>query len=129
MIPVYCEICESQFAQAEPQALKEPMKGAMFISHLARNGAPNPFHPDVDWQFMKCPYCGHRPFLNKDRVLISPPIRKYYVFGDTIDKSDSEKTPYERNQEAINAMVFDEDVETQVVSRKRKRKNGKAVAN
>jgi len=121
MIPIYCEICETQFAQAEPSEphqewrgpsglpmdlLKEPMKGSMFISHLHNNGAPPPFHPEADWEFMRCPFCGHRPFLHQDRVMISHGI--FYVLGDPVRKPECEKTLSERNQDQINAMFPEE---------------------
>lgn len=101
-IPVYCEICKSQIAGADIDDLKEPMVGAMFDSALAHLGVSSPFHPQVRWEFMKCPYCGYRPFLRRDRVSITPSGDDFYIFGEPYHKPEAKKTLYERNQEAID---------------------------
>ena len=116
MIPIYCEVCEAQFAQADHEELKTPMKGAMFISNMAKNGVPAPFHPNAEWQYMRCPYCNFRPFTFEDRVLIFPPSRKFYVFGEPLDKPDSEKTLYDRNQETINKFIENFDSQNDFVN-------------
>lgn len=70
MFTVYCEICEEPIAKIEPSKLKVPMMGKMFESLEPDRDIPPPFHPDLEWEFMKCPYCGFRPFVEDDQVKV-----------------------------------------------------------
>ena len=112
-IPVYCEICSQKIAVTDPEELKSPMKGNMFQSHLAGNGVYSPFHPEADWEFMKCPYCGYRPFLSLEKVLTDLETGRYHTIGETYHKPESDKTPHERNQEAIDAAFPEEEPEAE----------------
>jgi hypothetical protein len=42
----------------------------MFLSPDGHHGIPAPFPPDQEWEFMSCPWCRNRPFVEPDQVLI-----------------------------------------------------------
>ena len=62
---VVCEICRNEIAETTEAELSLPIKGSMFHAHRA--GFPPPFlHDDLEWENMRCRYCGTRPFLKHD---------------------------------------------------------------
>jgi hypothetical protein len=70
MLDIYCEICREKVATAEESVLVQPIRGSMFKSPDAWHGIPDPFPPDVDWEFMQCPFCRNRPFIDPTAVII-----------------------------------------------------------
>ena len=65
-----CEICGEQLAQFNPQGLKAPVHGGMF--RPLKEGWPLPWPEpakQVDWENLKCPYCGFRVANKPDRVM------------------------------------------------------------
>ena len=73
MIEIYCEICREKVAMADEATLVQPIRGSMFLSPDAWHGVPDPFAPTVDWEFMKCPWCLNRPFIDPTTVTIHVP--------------------------------------------------------
>jgi len=58
-----CQVCFEKIAVVDTDELTAPIRGWMFRSKDPAHGHPNPFHDEVEWQFMKCPYGNHRPFF------------------------------------------------------------------
>ena len=63
---VKCEICQEVIATIDLLTINAPIYGWMFTSPDPFHGYPDPFPPDVPWEFMKCPHCRNRPFLADD---------------------------------------------------------------
>lgn len=63
MIKLQCEVCTHEVAKLDPSKASLPIRGAMFTG--PEENMPCPFPDDVDWQWMKCPMCGRRPFLQE----------------------------------------------------------------
>jgi hypothetical protein len=68
IVDVYCEICEERIAQVRVGDLQYPMTGGMFLSPDEHHGYPAPFEPSTEWEYMRCPHCRFRPFLQDDRI-------------------------------------------------------------
>ena len=68
-IQVKCDVCFEIIALADIDKLVQPISGAMFMSPDTLHGFPDPFHPDLDWEHMRCPYCRTRPFMVDFEVL------------------------------------------------------------
>jgi len=65
-----CEICRQTIGMFHTEDIAEPIKGAMFQSKDPRHGFPPPFlSPALEWEDMKCPYCGHRPFQARGYIM------------------------------------------------------------
>jgi hypothetical protein len=72
MADLLCEICGPRarpIAKFDPEELSIPLKGSMFHSIDPDRGCPAPFHPNLDWEHMRCPQCHFRPFKHQDKVL------------------------------------------------------------
>lgn len=67
---VRCDICFEPIALVNPSELLFPMIGSMFQSLEPDREIPPPFAPGLEWEFMKCPYCGFRPFVGDDKVTV-----------------------------------------------------------
>jgi len=77
MKTVICQNCRELIGKVDPEKLSLPLKGYMFESVDDRKHPPFP-HPDVEWEFMRCPYgprdpnnpnVGHRPFRYPNQIL------------------------------------------------------------
>ena len=66
MTTIQCEICLHKLATVESLAL--PLTGAMFSP--PDPWMPPPFAPELDWEWMRCPMCGKRPFTQEGRFLL-----------------------------------------------------------
>ena len=66
MTTIQCEICLHKLATVETLAL--PLTGAMFAP--PDPWMPPPFAPELDWEWMRCPMCGKRPFTQEGRFLL-----------------------------------------------------------
>lgn len=67
---IRCEICAEIIATIDPDTIKDPFSGRDFGSVDPVHGMPPPWHPDLTWVDMKCPYGPHRPFLHPGRLLL-----------------------------------------------------------
>jgi DNA-directed RNA polymerase subunit RPC12/RpoP len=67
---VVCQICNQEIARTADN-LDLPLTGDMFVAH--RTGFPPPFFP-VEWEWIRCRYCGKRPFLKKYEFLTTDGI-------------------------------------------------------
>ena len=67
LIAVVCEICGHHVAMVDLHTLGLPILGSMFSSPMPGQ-LPDPFPPEVDWEFMFCPMCRKRPFTRDDRL-------------------------------------------------------------
>jgi|GEM_PF-1130609 len=75
-----CEICMEFIATIESARLFYPMDGTMFTSVDPYHGVPDPFHPTMNWETMRCPHCRMRPFVADDVIktsigMMAVPIR------------------------------------------------------
>ncbi len=69
MINIYCQICSSLIATASQDVLASPIHGSMFgVPYPERMDESEKLLPNTEWEFLKCPVCGHRPFLKPDMV-------------------------------------------------------------
>jgi hypothetical protein len=57
-----CHACKYEVAETRDLAL--PLTGAMFVSRDPAHGVPAPWSPVVTWEYMFCPMCQRRPFLD-----------------------------------------------------------------
>ena len=73
MTTLQCEICLHKLATVEELAL--PLTGAMFLP--PDPWMPPPFAPELDWEWMRCPMCGKRPFTAEGRFLLFDQGRYY----------------------------------------------------
>jgi hypothetical protein len=64
-----CEICSEIYATIDTDKLTVPLMGAMFMSPDQSHGVPNPFPPENDFTFLRCPYGPHRPIILPERIL------------------------------------------------------------
>lgn len=68
-----CEICRQTIGLFNPEDLRLPLKGSMFLSKDPAHGFPPPFHPSSVYGSkdnpLLCPYCRKIPFLHPDKVL------------------------------------------------------------
>jgi hypothetical protein len=67
-------------ATIESARLFYPMDGTMFTSVDPYHGVPDPFHPTMNWETMRCPHCRMRPFVADDVIktsigMMAVPIR------------------------------------------------------
>ena len=58
-----CRVCKYEIATISKDT-RIPVKGAMFHSKDPKHGFPPPWSPVVEWQYMYCPLCKKRPFLD-----------------------------------------------------------------
>ncbi|WP_034628628.1 hypothetical protein [Desulfocurvibacter africanus] len=70
LIPIYCDICCEHIANAEQDALRLPLMGAMFQPREA--GFPHPIPDEATWEFMRCPFGPHRPFIEEHLLQVGP---------------------------------------------------------
>jgi hypothetical protein len=80
---VICEICSETIGIALP-SISFPMIGRMFGSFDTWHGYPPPFEPDVCWEFMMCPVCRHRPFIEQNRILTDEGYVEIKPIGDEV---------------------------------------------
>lgn len=105
MVSVFCEICREHIANADTDNLAVPMSGVMFKSSMADRGVAL-WSDRLAWEHMSCPYCRKRPFHHRDRIMITR-HRDFYVFSEGYYQPQTEKTPQERNQDAINRLSYE----------------------
>lgn len=74
-----CEICGEVYAIVDTDTLYKPMSGKAFKSHDPFHGYPDPFHPEQDFENMRCIWGNHRPFIEMNRIKTE---RGYRVFKD-----------------------------------------------
>ena len=67
-ITVICDCCESEIARVLESELSFPLQSSMFQSMMPFNGVPDPFDKGLNWEYWKCPYCHHRPFICPNTV-------------------------------------------------------------
>ncbi|EGJ51778.1 hypothetical protein [Desulfocurvibacter africanus] len=70
LIPIYCDICCEHIANAEQDGLRLPLMGAMFQPREA--GFPHPIPDEATWEFMRCPFGPHRPFIEEHLIQVGP---------------------------------------------------------
>ncbi len=70
ILPVICEICSEKIAMVETEKLSLPITGMMFKSPDSVHGYPEPFHPMLTWEPMRCPYGPHRPFTVEGEIMV-----------------------------------------------------------
>lgn len=70
MKPILCDICKQPIAQVDPKKVHAPISGDQLHSPMPGNGVPSPFHDSLAWEFLKCPFCGFRPFLKDDEITV-----------------------------------------------------------
>ena len=58
-----CEICNETIAGFFEMDIKYPLTGAMFHSPDPNGEVPAPFHESLAWQYFRCPWCQHLPFI------------------------------------------------------------------
>ncbi len=65
-----CEICKTDLMSFDPERVHLPLRGSMFDT--LRLGWPRPdgMHPDVDWEWMRCPMCRKRPIIEEHRLYV-----------------------------------------------------------
>lgn len=102
IIQVLCEVCSSAdmetgkcrspviIATADTDKLSLPLKSEMF---LPEDPAHNPgFYPlgrpEAEWEWLRCPYCHHRPLYHRDKVLTP---EGYYTVSTIPDKRGEEE--------------------------------------
>lgn len=65
-----CQICGEVYAEVDTETLRHPIRGHMFLSPDPAHEFPEPFAPDLDWEFMRCPYGRiHRPMIEGTGIL------------------------------------------------------------
>ncbi|MFA5322859.1 MAG: C2H2-type zinc finger protein [Smithella sp.] len=69
IVQVKCQICDEIIATLDLTKVKLPITGEMFKSHDRAHGVPDPFYPGCEFEFMRCPYGGHRPMILPDKIL------------------------------------------------------------
>lgn len=75
VVKIYCEICTALIATADTETLAIPISGGMFgPPYPGRMEAP--IIPDAEWEFIRCPVCGFRPFLKDDTVMTDAGLQK-----------------------------------------------------
>jgi hypothetical protein len=73
MEKLICEICYSCIGAFDPDAIYQPITGAMITSPNPRREVPSPFATTVDWEHMRCPVCRTRPIIKPYRLMIGHP--------------------------------------------------------
>ena len=85
MTTIQCEICLHKLATVETGAdhryneLALPLTGTMFAP--PDPWMPPPFAPELDWEWMRCPMCGKRPFTQEGRFLLYDQVGYVDVAG------------------------------------------------
>jgi len=69
MSKLICQLCNEVVALFSVEDIKLPITGSMFHSPDERHGIPDPFYPGAEFEFMRCPYGGHRPMILPDQLL------------------------------------------------------------
>jgi hypothetical protein len=64
---------------------------------------PNPFHPEVDWRWMRCPMCQKRPFIEEGSFTTAEENWLRVKDDGTIDTPILEKTAFAVPQENTDA--------------------------
>lgn len=72
---ILCQICNELIATTEKKALLVPLHGNMFQSPYP-DRMPASLLESTEYEFIKCPMCGFRPFLQDDEVLTDKGIYK-----------------------------------------------------
>ena len=67
-VEVVCDICSGVIASCVVEDLDAPVHGSLFLPIQA--GWPKPFVSDFDWEFLRCPRCRFRPFIETDEITI-----------------------------------------------------------
>jgi len=58
-----CTMCGHEIADISEDT-RLPIQGSMFPSKDPKHGFPPPWSPVVGWEYMYCPLCSKRPFLD-----------------------------------------------------------------
>jgi len=94
-LKLICQLCQEVIAKFDIEEVKFPIDGSMFKSPDKAHGIPDPFYPGADFEFMRCPYGGHRPMILPDKILtdkgllnLSPDGNHYFTEYTT----DSERS-------------------------------------
>jgi hypothetical protein len=66
---VKCEVCHEIIAKCDMANFDTPMRGSMFMTCDPKHGRPEPFHPSLFWEELRCPYCNKRPFLHREKFI------------------------------------------------------------
>ena len=67
---VKCQMCDEIIGIINLKKIKYPLTGDMIKSPDAAHGFPDPFYPGCEFEFMRCPYGGHRPMILPNTVLL-----------------------------------------------------------
>ena len=120
-----CQTCKGQIGLFKPEDLAVPMVSGMFKSIDEHHGFPPPFpvvpgrNVTMKWEFARCPFCGRRPFMQRDAVMtpnglfkVGDPLiprketqedKNQRALAKEWGKYDAEqKTLEDKNQETIN---------------------------
>lgn len=62
MKTLICEVCQQPVAMFDPENIKLPLSGDMFLSHAPDRGVPAPFHSSLGVFDFRCPWCQNLPF-------------------------------------------------------------------
>jgi hypothetical protein len=63
-------MCDEIIGIINLKKIKYPLTGDMIKSPDAAHGFPDPFYPGCEFEFMRCPYGGHRPMILPNTVLL-----------------------------------------------------------
>jgi hypothetical protein len=64
-----CQICDEIYAVIDLTEIKHPLNGSMFHSIAPTHGVPDPFYPEAEFEFMRCPFGQHRPMIMPNTIL------------------------------------------------------------
>lgn len=91
----HCEICRQPIALIkDPKNITAPFKPDDFIGvHHDRDPHP-PFHPSATWQWMRCWWCGNRPWNEPNKILVSD---GFFVIPEKSENKDVEASTQEES--------------------------------
>ena len=81
---VICEICKENIGKVDTRRLRLPLTGDQLKSVDQKHDMPPFFHPLLDWETMRCPYCKTRPILEPDRLMFED--RTYHKIKKELKK-------------------------------------------
>jgi len=86
-LEVVCQVCNPNapkevrtppIAKFDPENMPYPMNGMYFEAMRPEFGA-SPFLPGQGWEFMSCPMCHTRPFLERNQIATT---KGMYILGE-----------------------------------------------
>ena len=94
-----CQLCGEVYAEVDLVTLRHPIKGSMFKSPDPAHEFPEPFAPELDWEYMRCPYGRtHRPMIEGTGILtdqgmirIPPDGGPSFLDNGVVDEVDRKK--------------------------------------